>query len=199
MRVEYPIWINVFYSWNKNTQHQHKKHTANKIEKEIKKNTSREGERERIKMKYAEIGPLWLTIQYSAGDMHFIPYHGLRNNINDWLIHTNVFYLKRWIAATMMWCVHSRSLPLTNFHCSSLAHAHTQTAHPFPVNQQSRAQFSHFIRQFCHQRTSAATPLAYSPLFSLSLSAAGFSPLALCLFLYIFGCMDDSYSHSLNS
>lgn len=24
--------------------------------------------------------------------MHFIPYHELRNNINDWLIHTNVFY-----------------------------------------------------------------------------------------------------------
>lgn len=34
--------------------------------------------------------------------MHFIPYYGLRNNINDWLIHTNVFYSKRWFARLMM-------------------------------------------------------------------------------------------------
>lgn len=36
--------------------------------------------------------------------MHFIPYHGLRNNINDWLIHTNVYSI---------WNIDSSSLSLS--------------------------------------------------------------------------------------
>lgn len=116
--------------------------------------------------------------------MHFIPYHGLRNNINDWLIHTNVFYLKRWFAATMMRirCAYFLlfSLPLT----LSLS---------LSISEQisNRAQFSHFIRQFCHQSTFAIALLnlftvifVVSLSFVLSLSLSGSSSFPIRLWMH---------------